>query len=82
MKEQMKNKEIDTAKGEVEESRRRFLKKAGKLAIYTPPAMAMMMQPSQASFLKSGGIRTIDHEEWEGEIEGALQRLVDYIKSL
>lgn len=29
-----------------EESRRRFLKKAGKLAIYTPPAMMLLMQPN------------------------------------
>ena len=30
-----------------EESRRDFLKKAGKLALYTPPAIMMLMQPSR-----------------------------------
>jgi len=28
------------------ESRRKFIKKAGKLAIYTPPAMMLLMQPA------------------------------------
>ena len=58
----------DTPTENVEESRRRFLKKAGKLAIYTPPAMALMMQPSQASFLRSGAVTDLrdklrQHEE-------------------
>ncbi len=30
-----------------EESRRDFLKKAGKMALYTPPAIMMLMQPSR-----------------------------------
>ena len=38
-----------------DESRRRFLKSAGKLAVYTPPAMMVMMRPSHASFAWSGG---------------------------
>lgn len=29
-----------------EESRRRFIKAAGKLAIYTPPAMMLLMKPN------------------------------------
>ena len=29
-----------------EESRRKFLKTAGKLAIYTPPAMMLLMKPN------------------------------------
>jgi hypothetical protein len=38
------------------DSRREFLKKAGKLAVYTPPAMVAMMQPGYASFALSGGV--------------------------
>jgi len=30
-----------------EESRRDFLKKAGKLALYTPPAIMLLMHPSR-----------------------------------
>jgi len=30
-----------------EESRRDFLKKAGKMALYTPPAIMLLMQPSR-----------------------------------
>jgi hypothetical protein len=33
--------------------RRNFLKKAGKFAIYTPPAMMLMIKPSYATFNKS-----------------------------
>ena len=41
--------------GENTESRRAFLKKAGLVALYTPPAMAVLMSPSQASMMKSPG---------------------------
>jgi hypothetical protein len=37
----------------VENGRREFLKKAGRFAIYTPPAVMLMMRPSQAGVLKS-----------------------------
>ena len=37
-------------------SRRDFLKRAGKLAVYTPPAMLALMNPSQNAFARSGGI--------------------------
>jgi hypothetical protein len=47
-------KEGQTTEG-VESSRRRFLKTAGKIAIYTPPAMLLMSKPSFATFGKSGG---------------------------
>lgn len=39
----------------VAESRRRFIKAAGKLAIYTPPAMMVLMNPSVEAFAKSAG---------------------------
>lgn len=38
-----------------EESRRRFLEKAGKLAIYTPPALLLMMQPAREAIARSPG---------------------------
>jgi len=50
----MKNeKKKEAASVEVLESRRRFLKSAGKLAIYTPPAMMVLAKPSTASVIVS-----------------------------
>ncbi|MCZ6566409.1 MAG: hypothetical protein O6852_09840 [Gammaproteobacteria bacterium] len=37
------------------ESRREFLKTAGKFAVYTPPALMLMSKSSHANFTKSGG---------------------------
>jgi hypothetical protein len=37
------------------ESRRDFLKNAGKLAAYAPPAMVMLMKPSGDAIARSGG---------------------------
>jgi len=37
------------------ESRRKFLKTAGKFAIYTPPALMLMSRSSHATFTKSNG---------------------------
>ncbi len=37
----------------LEESRREFLKSAGKLAIYAPPAMIALMQPSREAVARS-----------------------------
>ena len=39
----------------VENSRRKFLKQAGKLAAYTPPAMMVLMAPGPDAIAKSGG---------------------------
>jgi len=44
----------EISKTDVEESRRKFLKQAGKLAVYTPPAMVLLMKPSAAATLLSG----------------------------
>lgn len=33
-------------KNKTADSRRKFIKKAGKLAIYAPPAMMLLMQPA------------------------------------
>ena len=41
-----------------EESRRKFLEDAGKLAIYTPPAMIALMQPSVSAVAASIKVRT------------------------
>ena len=38
----------------VAESRRKFIKAAGKLSIYTPPAMMLLMNPSVEAFANSG----------------------------
>ena len=37
-----------------DESKRKFLKTAGKFAIYTPPALMLMSKSSHATFSKSG----------------------------
>jgi formiminotetrahydrofolate cyclodeaminase len=37
----------------VKSGRRDFLKNAGRFAIYTPPAVMLLMRPSQATVLKS-----------------------------
>ncbi len=47
----MTDKQVDS----VENSRRRFLKTAGKIAVYTPPMMLALSKPSFATFNKSGG---------------------------
>ena len=39
-----------------DESRRDFMRKAGKLAVYTPPAMMLLMQPGKESFASSPGM--------------------------
>jgi len=36
------------------ETRRQFLKKAGKAAIYTPPAMVALVHPSLKAIARSG----------------------------
>jgi hypothetical protein len=47
----MKDKEV----AKVEKSRRKFLKSATKVAVYTPPAMVIMSKPGLANFAESGG---------------------------
>jgi hypothetical protein len=53
----MSNYKNDEAAGvsrtDAEESRRSFLKKAGKFAVYTPPAVMLLMKPSFAHMSKS-----------------------------
>jgi len=50
------NIENEQVKEETDKSRRDFLKKAGKLAVYTPPLMLAMSSPSFAhGWGKSGG---------------------------
>ena len=38
-----------------QESRRKFLKKAGKFAVYTPPALMLMSKPGSEVFAISHG---------------------------
>jgi len=38
-----------------EETRREFLVKAGKVAIYTPPAVMLLMHPSKKVLASGGG---------------------------
>ncbi len=41
---------------EMEKSRREFVKTAGKLAIYTPPIMMLLMKPSPNAIAASAGV--------------------------
>lgn len=43
----------DTNEEAATKGRRDFLKKAGKFAIFTPPAVMLMIKPSYATFNKS-----------------------------
>lgn len=45
----------DKDKSKLEQSRRRFLKTATKLAVYTPPAMLAVSAPGFAKIAQSGG---------------------------
>jgi len=49
------NSEVESS--EVENSRRKFIKTAAKIAVYTPPAMMIASTPSFAKMSKSGGGR-------------------------
>lgn len=49
-----KHDSLDARDKEVTESRREFLKKAGRFAVYTPPAVMLLMQPSHATMMQSG----------------------------
>jgi hypothetical protein len=60
-----KNDVAGFSRSEAEESRRAFLKKAGKFAVYTPPAVMLLMQPSFASMSKSYVGRP-EHDSYKG----------------
>ena len=47
-------KKLTNSEERIEKNRRAFLKKAGKYAVYTPPAMMMLMHPSANAVMKSG----------------------------
>ena len=57
----MDKKKKNTHKSKTEQSRRKFLKSAGKLAVYTPPALMVLAKPSLAEALNSlNGTTQID----------------------
>jgi hypothetical protein len=47
------NEETGVNQSASENSRREFLKKAGKFAVYTPPAVLLLMKPGYANICKS-----------------------------
>lgn len=54
----MKHKDIaKTAQRPNETSRRNFLKTAGKIAIYTPPAIMLLMKPGKQAHAIHGSLR-------------------------
>lgn len=57
---------IDTEDSSVEgNSRRDFLKKAGKFAVYTPPAVMMLMKPNFASAVQKGSWSGQPSKSWK-----------------
>ena len=48
-------KQSQTPDHEAQAARRAFLKKAGKFAAYTPPALMVLMHPSRHAIAQSGG---------------------------
>lgn len=89
MKNETLREESETKVEEVEESRRRFLKQAGKLAVYAPPAMALMMQPSEASFLRSGAVVDVRERlgeysdgEWGEKVENFFDQINSYLRRI
>jgi uncharacterized membrane protein len=54
-----------------EETRREFLIKAGKMALYIPPAMMVLMHPSRNAFAcKSLSVRPISGNNFGGHSDG------------
>ena len=54
----------ETRLTQVENTRREFVKTAGKLAIYTPPALMLLMRPSREAVAASAGL---DQTQTSGE---------------
>jgi hypothetical protein len=52
---------------EAEQARRDFMKAAGKLAIYTPPALMLLMRPSREAVAASAGIPQTSQESGNEE---------------
>ncbi len=44
------------------ESRRKFIKTAGRFAVFVPPALMVMTKPGQANFTKTCGGQVCDHQ--------------------
>jgi hypothetical protein len=52
-----------------DESRREFLIKAGKLAVYTPPALMLLMHPSKTiACTSAGGKRPLTHSNYRPRV--------------
>jgi len=50
-----------------EESRREFMKQAGKLAVYTPPAVVLLMRPSVNAIAQSAAPSYPSQSTWSDE---------------
>lgn len=57
------------------ESRRKFLKTAGKFAIYTPPALMLMSKANATDWAKTGG--HVGHDGHNGDYK---ERYVTYFR--
>ena len=50
---------------EISTSRRKFVQAASKVAVYTPPAMMLLMNPSMSAFARSSGVTEVCDPETE-----------------
>ena len=58
---------------EDENSRRDFIKAAGKLAVYTPPALMLLMRPTPNAIAASGGVsQTTGISQYNEDRQGDL----------
>lgn len=58
-----------------DESRREFLIKAGKLAVYTPPALMLLMHPSKTiACTSAGGKRPLNHSDYRSRVSNGRSK--------
>jgi len=67
MKQHENMKGADNSEQAGSEARRQFLKKAGKFAVYTPPAVMMLMKPSFAGNTQKGSWMGRPKNSWKPE---------------
>jgi hypothetical protein len=67
----------ETTITETQQARREFMKTAGRLAVYTPPVLMLLMQPSKNAVAASSGLPTQPESNgpyFEADVEEGRQR--------
>jgi hypothetical protein len=57
---------IETNLSDTEKSRREFMKAAGKFAVYTPPALMLLMRPTPEAIAASSGRYQSTYNDYHG----------------